>query len=169
MQIDMGFSDEIVPPANTVTYPTILPEMPSPTLQGYPKEVVVSEKLHCIVVRGSINSRMKDFYDLWFIAKQFDFVGVILQNAIISTFKNRETPIPNDLPVGLSDDYANEKKRQWQAFLNTFNPGMPDVNDFLQVIHTLRDFLIPVMKAISEGMVFNSNWKAGGDWSTSFG
>jgi len=164
MQIDMGFSDEIVPPATTISYPTALPEMPGPILQGYPKEAVIAEKLHCMVDRGRINSRMKDFYDLWYIMMQFDIEGEILQNAIINTFTNRETLIPHDLPMGLSDDFVQEKKGEWGAFINTFNPELPEVNDFNYIIHTLRDFFVPVLKALSEGKSFDLKWSAGKEW-----
>ncbi len=165
MQIDIGFSDDIVPPANVINYPTILSELPGPILQGYPKEAVIAEKLHCIITRGRINSRMKDFYDLWFIIMQFNIKGVILQDAIKNTFINRKTLIPNDLPVGLSDDFVKAKKGQWQAFLNTFNPEFQDVNDFTYIIHSLRDFFIPVLQAISEGKPFDFSWSARDGWT----
>jgi predicted nucleotidyltransferase component of viral defense system len=167
LQLDMGFSDEIVPPATTISYPTALPEMPAPIIQGYPKEAVIAEKLHCLVDRGRINSRMKDFYDIWYIIMQCNIDGVILQEAIINTFTNRETSIPNDLPVGLSDDFAQEKKEDWRAFLNSFNPELPEVNDFNYIIHTLRDFFVPVLKAIFDGKTFELKWNAGKEWLAS--
>lgn len=165
MQIDMGFSDEIVPPANEITYPVIFEDMPRPILQGYPKEAVIAEKLHCIVLRGRINSRLKDFYDIWFLSKQFSFDGMILRDAIINTFQNRETSIPDGVPLGLSDAYAIENERRWQTFLRTFNPDFPDIKSFMQVVQVLREFLIPILNAITEGETFNSNWKAGGYWA----
>ncbi len=164
MQIDMGFSDYIIPPAITISYPAILPELPGPILQGYPKEAVIAEKLQCIIIRGSINSRMKDFYDIWYIIMQFDIEGTILQDAIINTFTSRKTVIPNDVPVGLSDDYANVKKEQWQAFLNTFNPDHPEVHDFIYIIRTLRGFFVPILGAISKGRSFDLHWTAGNQW-----
>jgi predicted nucleotidyltransferase component of viral defense system len=167
MQIDMGFSDQIVPPADTILYRALLPEMPSPTLQGYPKEAVIAEKLHCIVIRGRINSRMKDFYDIWYIIWQFNIDGAILQDAIINTFTNRETIIPNNIPVGLSDEFAQEKKEQWGAFLNTFNPESPDIIEFTYVIRNLRDFFIPVLQAISDGNIFKLRWSTGNGWTVS--
>jgi predicted nucleotidyltransferase component of viral defense system len=166
MQIDMGFSDDIVPPANIINYPTILSELPGPILQGYPKEAVIAEKLHCIIDRGRINSRMKDFYDLWFIIIQFNFKGEILQDAIINTFTQRRTLIPNDLPVGFSDDFVKEKSGQWRAFLNTFNPEFQNIYDFMYVIHTLRNFIIPIFNAISEGKPFDLSWNARDEWTS---
>lgn len=167
IQIDMGFSDEIVPPATTLSYPTALPEMPVPIIWGYPKEAVIAEKLHCIVDRGRINSRMKDFYDIWYIIMQVSIEGEILQNAIKNTFTNRETVIPIDLPVGLSENFAQEKHVDWGAFLNTFDPDLPEVNDFNYIIQTLRDFFVPVLKAISDGKTFELKWSAGKEWLAS--
>ncbi len=167
LQLDMGFSDEIVPPATTISYPTAFSEMPAPILQGYPKEAVIAEKLHCLVDRGRINSRMKDFYDIWYIIMQCNIDGVVLQDAIMNTFMNRETSIPNDLPAGLSDDFVRGKKEDWRAFLNSFSPELPEVKDFNYIIHTLRDFFLPVLKAISDGNTFKLKWCAGNEWMVS--
>ena len=162
MQIDMGFSDEITPPANIITYPTIL-DMPAPKLFGYPKETVVAEKLHAIIYRGSMTSRLKDFYDLWFISQRFDFEGALLLQAIINTFENRATPVPKELPVVFADSYVESNGQQWKAFLNTFNPGENESKDFPDVLSRLREFLMPVVNAKREQ--FDLYWGAGGNWS----
>jgi predicted nucleotidyltransferase component of viral defense system len=65
LQIDIGFGDVIVPKANKFTYPTIL-GFPAPILRGYSKESTISEKFQAMVKLGLLNSRMKDFYDIWF-------------------------------------------------------------------------------------------------------
>jgi predicted nucleotidyltransferase component of viral defense system len=165
LQIDMGFSDEIVPSPSIIVYPTILSDMPSPILQGYPKETVISEKFHGIVDRGSLNSRMKDFYDIWFIILQSNIDGTILQDAIMTTFNARETAVPDELPIALSDDFAKGKERQWLAFLNTFNPEISEIFDFTNLIRVLREFFIPIIRAISDGKTFNLRWNAGDRWS----
>ena len=67
-----------------------------------------------------MTSRRKDFYDLWLISQQFDFEGAVLRRAITNTFENRATSLPKDVPVVLSDGYAEANAQQWQAFLNTF-------------------------------------------------
>jgi predicted nucleotidyltransferase component of viral defense system len=161
MQVDIGFLDDITPAPSLITYPTIL-DMPAPFLKGYSKESVVAEKLHSILYRGSATSRRKDFYDLWFMSQQLNFKGISLQRAIRRTFKIRETPIPNGLPVALTENYANDNETQWRAFLNTFNPQNENIRDFKIVIATIRDFLVPVLITESKGMTYNLNWKAGG-------
>jgi predicted nucleotidyltransferase component of viral defense system len=157
MQIDMGFSDEITPQPIAITYPTLL-DMPSPELRGYPKETVVAEKLHCLVFRGSINSRRKDFYDIWFMSQQFDFDGKLLQAAITETFNNRETSIPNELPIALTTQYAKDNQKQWEGFLNTFNPNTTGIANFSSVINSLREFLFPVLLASALDEIFDRNW-----------
>ena len=102
LQIDIGFADVVSPAPIMLKYPTIL-QMPVPHLRGYPPESVVAEKLQALVFLGSVNSRMKDFYDLWVLAEQFEFDGRILQQAIINTFQRRNTALPKETPVGFSD------------------------------------------------------------------
>jgi len=70
--------------------------MPAPQLRGYPPESIVSEKLQALVFLGSANSRMKDFYDLWVMAEQFEFDGGVLQTAIINTLQRRKTLLPKE-------------------------------------------------------------------------
>jgi predicted nucleotidyltransferase component of viral defense system len=116
LQIDIGFADVVSPAPIMLKYPTIL-QMPAPQLRGYPPESVVAEKLQALVFLGSVNSRMKDFYDLWVLAEQFEFDGRILQEAIANTFRRRNTVLPREAPVGLSDSFAAENQAQWQAFI----------------------------------------------------
>ena len=65
LQIDIGFGDAVTPDAQQVTYPTLLADVPAPTLRVHPKATVVAEKLHAVTVLGMTNTRMKDFFDLW--------------------------------------------------------------------------------------------------------
>ena len=93
IQIDIGFGDAIHPGPDEITYPTLL-DMPAPTLKAYPRETVVAEKFQAMVMLGIANSRMKDFYDLWTLARQFEFDGQVLSEAIRATFDRRQTPLP---------------------------------------------------------------------------
>lgn len=120
LQIDIGFADVVSPAPIILKYPTILP-MPAPKLRGYPPESVVVEKLQALVFLGSINSRMKDFYDLWMMTEQFQFDGQKLQKAIVNTFNRRNTPLPRETPIGLSEIFASGNQTQWQAFLQRVN------------------------------------------------
>lgn len=86
LQIDIGFGDVITPEAQEIDYPTLL-GLPPPRILAYPKETVVSEKLQAMIALGMFNSRMKDFYDLWVMSKQFPFDGETLTRAIQATFE----------------------------------------------------------------------------------
>ena len=117
MQIDIGFGDTVFPPPGYIDYPTLL-DMPHPHLKGYPRETVVAEKFEAMVQLGMLNSRMKDFYDIWLLAKQFDFDGQSLKKAIQQTFAHRKIPLTPE-PLALSDVFAKdrEKTAQWTAFI----------------------------------------------------
>ena len=96
MQIDIGFGDVVVPEITTIEYPTIL-EFPVPVLRSYPKEAVIAEKLEAMTVLASLNSRMKDFVDLWALSRTYPFDGSTLIKAIKATFHHRGTTVPNRL------------------------------------------------------------------------
>src|SRR6185437_12383451 len=81
VQIDIGFGDAVTPAAAEVAFPTVL-DFPAPVLKAYPKETVVAEKLQAMVALGIVNSRMKDFYDVWFLAGRFNFEGPLLCEAV---------------------------------------------------------------------------------------
>jgi hypothetical protein len=89
----LGFGDAITPEPATVPYPTLL-DLPTPMLRTYPRETVAAEKHQAMVVLGIANSGMKDFSDLWVLARTFDFDGAVLSRAIARTFARRRTPAP---------------------------------------------------------------------------
>jgi predicted nucleotidyltransferase component of viral defense system len=85
IQLDIGFGDIIVPSPESMNYPTIL-DLPAPHLRGYSRESTIAEKLEAMVKLGILNSRMKDFFDIWFMSRQFNFDGTTLTDAITKTF-----------------------------------------------------------------------------------
>ena len=89
MQIDIGFGDVVTPAAVEIEYPTLL-EFPAPVLRAYPKETVIAEKLEALTMLGMLNSRMKDYFDLWALSRLYSFEGPILVNAIKATFARRK-------------------------------------------------------------------------------
>ena len=90
VQIDVGFGDAITPPPTRMDYPTIL-DYPAPALKAYPRETVVAEKFQAMVALGMANSRMKDFFDLWVLSRDFAFDGATLVKAITATFRRRRS------------------------------------------------------------------------------
>ena len=116
VQVDVGFGDAVN--SGLLDYPTLLP-MPAPRVLAYPMNAVVAEKLEAIVSLGMVNSRMKDFYDIWFLARTFPFQVEALGAALRATFERRKTELGPDglkaLLAELSGDVT--KQIQWRAFL----------------------------------------------------
>lgn len=106
MQIDVGFGDVVTPGALDITYPALL-DFPAPALSGYPRETVVAEKFQAMVYLRTLNSRMKDFYDVCLLARQFAFDGSMLAKAIAATFANRETAIDVE-PIAFTPEFTEQ-------------------------------------------------------------
>lgn len=119
VQVDVGFGDAVTPGPEAIDYPVLLPGMPAPRLRAYPRYTVIAEKLEALVSLGIANSRMKDYFDLWILSRYTDFDGELLCRAIHATFERRRTPLPDAVPFGLSDEFAQDRQKQtqWQAFL----------------------------------------------------
>jgi hypothetical protein len=161
VKIDIGFGDAITPNPIEISYPTLL-DFPPPRLKAYPRESVVSEKLQAMVALGMPNSRMKDFYDIWVMARLFDFDGETLVEAIKATFARRATDIPHDEPVALTDDFAadSDKRTQWRAFVR--RAGIADEPpDLATIIRDLRQFALPPLLAAAGGLQFHRSWNQG--------
>ncbi|MCC6298923.1 MAG: nucleotidyl transferase AbiEii/AbiGii toxin family protein [Anaerolineales bacterium] len=75
VQIDIGFSDELMSKPETIAYPNILPNQKTVRMKGYPKETVIAEKFHAMIRHGDLNSRMKDYYDLWLISEPLNLMA----------------------------------------------------------------------------------------------
>jgi predicted nucleotidyltransferase component of viral defense system len=164
LQIDVGFGDAITPAAQTVVYPTLL-EMPAPRLRAYPRETVVAEKLQAMVQLGMSNSRMKDFYDLHVLAREFSFDGRVLCKAIAATFARRQTAVPPATPVALTDSFSKDaaKQKQWIAFCK--RSGLRDAAGTLDgLVGELVKFLVPPMTAVARGETFRLAWEPNGPW-----
>jgi predicted nucleotidyltransferase component of viral defense system len=157
IQVDVGFGDAVVPGA--LDYPTLLP-MSAPRIQAYPMETVVSEKTEAIVHLGMLNSRMKDFYDIWFLSRTFSFDLKTLGGALQATFDRRKTELnPGGLQTLLADLSGDGAKRvQWRAFLRKSSLAAPD--DFAIVNDAIRAFLIA---PVADGNLAGT-WPAGGPW-----
>lgn len=163
MQADLGFSDVVTPGAVPTDYPVIL-DLPAPHLAGYTKETVVAEKFEAMVKLGALNNRMKDFYDVWMLARRFDFEGPVLSAAVARTFANRKTTVP-PLPFALGPEFAATagKEAQWKGFVR--KGKLTDApTDLSAVIRELRPFLLPVASAVAEGKEFDTSWRARGPW-----
>ena len=164
MQVDMGFSDVVTPAPSRVTYPTIL-DQPAGTLMAYNRESAIAEKCEAMVKLGELNSRMKDFFDIWLLASRYQFDGIQLAAAIRATFARRRTELEIE-PVAFTGEFARtpSKVAQWNAFLRrSLLTDMPA--DFSDIVVRVRDFLHPIIKSVIENRMFAAHWQPGGPWS----
>ena len=127
-------------------------------------ESAIAEKFQVMAKLGVLNSRMKDFYDIWALSQSFDFDGGQLSQAIRRTFENRRTSLPAT-PTVFEPSFAQEKGKQvqWQAFIRKAQlASAPE--DFETVAAAIRVFLGPVVVALAEGRAFRAGWRARGPW-----
>jgi hypothetical protein len=164
MQIDVGFGDVVTPRAESITYPTLL-DFPAPKLSGYPRETVIAEKFQAMVYLRTINSRMKDFYDVWLLASQYAFDGEPLAKAIAATFSNRQTSI-DVAPIAFSSDFTEQASTlaQWRAFTSRL-PHVQCPEKLSEVVTVLARFLLPVARACASTEGFEQHWTPGGPWT----
>lgn len=158
LQIDVGFGDAVTPSPQKVHYPTLL-EMAAPEILSYNRETVIAEKFHAINVLGLTSSRMKDYYDLWILSKQYEFDGDLLVLAIRTTFERRKTPIPSELPLGLTQEFYTDNGilTRWNSFANKTELTIVE-KSLKEVIQSLQVFFSDILKAISEGRDFKCIW-----------
>lgn len=163
MQLDIGFGDVVIPKPETVKYPAIL-DFPAPALRGYSRESAIAEKFEAMVKLGVLNSRVKDFFDIWLLSRQFDFDGLILTQAVANTFVTRGTVMPA-IPVALTSAFGNEpaKQTQWQGFVRKSKLQTAPAS-FAEAVEAISGFLGPVAEAIANGEIFYGTWKAPGPW-----
>ena len=143
-QIDVGFGDAVTPGPVDAVYPVLIADFAAPRLRTYPVYTVVAEKLHAMVLLGMTNSRLKDYLDLSVLLEREVLDSATLAAAIAATFTRRGTVLPTALPIGLSDEFANDPSRQalWVAFLKkNALPAVP----LTSVVATLRATLQPAL------------------------
>ena len=153
--IDFGIGDVIVPGAKKRKLPTQLDDFPAPTVNTYSIETTVAEKLDAILWLMEFSSRMKDYYDIYFLANKFDFDGKTLTEALKKTFANRNrtfTIEQFDQMLSFSADDAMQKK--WTAFCKKVNTE----SKFDTVLETIRMFLFPPYQAAVEDKEYTKTW-----------
>ena len=139
LQVDIGFGDAVTPAPESVRYPVLLDDLPVPLLRSYPKYTVVAEKFHAVCLLGMANTRMKDYFDLWVLLTEGGLDAAELRGAVEATFSRRQLTVPDTIPTGLSDAFAQDgvKQAQWTAFLkkNRLQPlGLIEVVGLLRTV-----------------------------------
>jgi predicted nucleotidyltransferase component of viral defense system len=165
MQIDIGFGDAVYPEPQLVSFPVLLP-MQAPLIRAYPREASIAEKFQAMILLDIRNSRLKDFYDIWFIANTWTFDMASLRKAILASFERRGSTIPTGVPFALTDDFLNDpqKTQQWSAFVNRLNPG-EKAPSLEEVGAVLRAFLLPCISHDSPTKPDIVSWTPNHGWS----
>ncbi len=160
VQVDIGFGDAVTPEPETVTFPGLL-DFAAPVLRAYPIYTVVAEKTEAMVQLGETNTRMKDFYDVWFLSRRFDFDGPTLAEAVHATFRRRKTALPAaGLPLALTEAFVAKLDPMWRAFLRRNRLGE---TGFAEVQTALRDFLGPLL--VGQALQLQAKfWKTDHGW-----
>ena len=155
ISIDIGFGDTVYPERILMDFPVLL-EMEVPKIYAYSLNSVIAEKFEAIVSLGYVNSRYKDFYDIYILAINYDFDGHELKKAIEETFLHRQTGF--DDIVAFEEGFADDaiRKSRWKSFIKK-KKAMKSV-DFGNAMELIKDFLIPIVEAINENKVEQNKW-----------
>jgi predicted nucleotidyltransferase component of viral defense system len=163
--VDFGVGDVIVPGSEIRKIPTQLEDFSAPIVCTYSLESTIAEKLDAMVSRLELTSRMKDFYDIWYLSQTFAFDGTILLKAVKDTLENRGTSWTRDtFAVILSFADNRDMLRKWGFFLRRL--GLEKL-DFKTVLDGIESFLSPVWSAFTDGAELHASWNPSlGIWSS---
>lgn len=161
VQIDVGFGDAAEPEWAAVDS---LLQLPSPRVRAYTRDQVVAEKLDAMVQLGEFNSRMKDFFDLRFLADRFSFSGATLSRTIEATFNRRQTDFPRSGLDTLFEGLRSlpQKKDQWAGFLRKAETSLEW--SFEETLTVVKPFLEAPLLAAATSSPFSKSWSPGGPW-----
>ncbi|WP_151736781.1 nucleotidyl transferase AbiEii/AbiGii toxin family protein ['Paenibacillus yunnanensis' Narsing Rao et al. 2020] len=156
LQFDIGFGDVVVPKPQLIDYPVLL-DMEAPQVQAYSKESVISEKFEAMITLSVMNSRMKDFYDIYMLLSTNDFDGRVLYEAVFETFQRRGTVLEKEHPLFLAK-FADDESRtkQWMAFMRRL--GIEEPLAFQDVMNCLVNFLEPLYQSLIHDVEFFGQW-----------
>ena len=149
MQVDVGFGDVVVPAPEAIDYPVLL-GMASPRLRAYPLETAIAEKLQAMIHLGELNTRMKDFLDVWILCRHDTVKPAGLLRAIRATFAHRKTNIPAE-PVCFSPGFAKDKQAQWAALLRK-NPNPIAPRDLNKALGDIWGVTKPIFRELGQRM-----------------
>ena len=161
--IDFGVGDVIVPKQEKRKIPTQLSDFDAPTVNTYSLETTIAEKIDAILSLMEFSSRMKDYYDIYYLANRFDFDGATLTKALKKTFENRGhdfTVEQFEQVMGFDRDGAMQKK--WKAFVRKIDTK---TDDYGTVLKTIKEFLTEPFVAAVKGKEIIDKWSAySGKW-----
>lgn len=156
--IDFGVGDVIVPKQEKRKIPTQLDNFNSPIVNTYSLETTIAEKLDAILSLMEFSSRMKDYYDIYYLANKFNYDGNLLTEALRKTFNNREHTFTIEQFEQVMEFADNDAmQRKWKAFVRKINTK---TDDFNVVIETIKLFLQEPFSAAIKHIDFMNHWSA---------
>jgi len=162
LRVDVGFGNAITPDVRLLEVPTLLGgSVPRPTIQAYPLETVIAEKLHAMAQFGEMNTRVKDHFDIMMLSRLHSFEGAVLADAIAKTFAHQRRPIPETF-AGLGERYAASNAQAWARFISRSAPGTKVT--LADAIAEVRTFIDPVAAAARDGVEPPGAWEPGAGW-----
>jgi len=166
VQVDFAVGDAVKPPPEDRLYPTLLDDLPAPSIRAYPLVVSIAEKFETMVTLGRTNSRMKDFHDIAVMATTFPFDGADLLGAVAACFTRRGTPWTAEIPDALVPAFYQDDalQRRWAAYVRAGSTRGDVSTNFEEVGEVIRAFLAPVREAAIAGGPFDARWSPGGPW-----
>ena len=161
--IDFGVGDVIVPKQEKRRIPTQLDGFVPPAINTYSIETTVAEKIDAILSLMEFSSRMKDYYDIYYLSHQFDFEGKILYEALSKTFTNREHSFTiEQFKQIMTFDSDDGMQKKWRAFTKKIDVEM---EEFPVIIQSINVFLSEPYTAVINGTIFEKQWNAKeGSW-----
>ena len=161
--VDIGVGDVIIPKAEQREIQTQLPGFDRPVIKTYSLESTIAEKFDAILQRFELTGRMKDFYDIYYLSRRFDFDGEKLQTAVFETLQCRGTPYEWDSfqrVVALAEN--EDMQKRWKYFLKSIKDN---TLDFSAVIERIQIFLEPVFNAIVNEEEWQKSWTPENGWN----
>ncbi|MYA61788.1 MAG: nucleotidyl transferase AbiEii/AbiGii toxin family protein [Dehalococcoidia bacterium] len=166
LQIDFGFGNAVTSVVDEESLPTLISGVPVPSLRTYPRVATIAEKFETMVQLGTMNSRMKDFYDVWALSETFQFGGAELQEAVAGCFERRGTAWTLAIPDALTSAfYSNpDLQMRWRSYGQDGQLLSPPPSSFEEIGNRMQSFLGPVRESIMADVGFQMHWSAGGPW-----
>lgn len=162
MQLDIGFGDVVYPKPEKLEFPTIL-DFPAPHLLCYSRESSIAEKFEAMAKLGILNSRMKDFYDIWLLSRLYDFDGKTLNEAIRMTFERRGTKLSPKIEA-FTESFMDAKQTQWIAFWKRLQQQHVPAS-FKEIAIMVDSFISPIISDLFSENLISKKWSAPGPWT----
>ena len=160
IQIDVGFGDMVHPEPDYIQYPVLLDDLPVPSIRAYPLETILSEKIHTILYLDLANSRLKDFYDIWYLSEYFTIDGNTLCEAVTNTFNKRQTAIPANISSEFLKDFISLNETNWRAFQRRYR-----ITQTLEdICNRVQEFTSPILLCGTGQHPLDGTWVAGAGW-----